>query len=72
MDLPPEIVAKIVATQAQQRTSDGKSAGGTSGDCGSININSNDKKSSSGIKEMSGKQSTTVITGPVINMPKCK
>ncbi len=40
--------------------------------CGSVNINSNNSdKSNSGIKEMFGKQSTTIVTGPVINMASC-
>lgn len=50
----------------------GKAPPGAKGDCGSVNINSNDKKSNSGIKDMFGKQSTTIVTGPVINMANCK
>jgi predicted ATPase len=40
--------------------------------CGNVNINSQDNKSNSGIKDMFGKQSTTIVTGPVINMANCK
>ena len=42
------------------------------GECGNVNINSNDNKSNSGIKDMFGKQTTTIVTGPVINMANCK
>src|SRR5258706_6882173 len=76
MDLDPDIMAKILKEKSR-RNSDGNAAGGgiagsSSKDCGTVNINSNDKKSNSGIKDMFGKQSTTVITGPVINMANCK
>ena len=50
----------------------GEQGSGGGGGCGTVNINSNDKKSNSGIKDMFGKQSTTIVTGPVINMANCK
>ena len=80
MDLDPDISAKILKEKAKRNpgaTPAGNStagAGGSSG-CGQVNINSansSDKKSASGLSEMFGKQSTTVITGPVINMANCK
>ena len=78
MDLDADINAKIFKEKARQASRNSQSggsgdvAGGSSSDCGSVNINSNDKKSNSGIKDMFGKQSTTIVTGPVINMAKCK
>ncbi|MEO8104281.1 MAG: hypothetical protein ABI790_17340 [Betaproteobacteria bacterium] len=76
MDLDPDIQAKIMKEKSKRNTS-GDAAAGTPGsssskDCGTVNINSTDKKSNSGIKDMFGKQSTTIITGPVINMANCK
>jgi hypothetical protein len=80
MDLEPEMTAKIVKEKSKHSIAQGMKAGrgaegGSSSDCGSVNINSggNDKKSTtSGIKEMFGKQSTTIVTGPIINMANCK
>ena len=73
MDLDPEITAKILKEKSRRvSTEPGSAAGGSSKDCGTVNINSNDKKSNSGIKDMFGKQSTTIVTGPVINMANCK
>jgi hypothetical protein len=80
MDLDVDILAKIGkekskgtiqgAMKSTSAEGDGK---GSSSDCGNVNINSgNDKKSNSGLKEMFGKQSTTIVTGPVINMANCK
>ena len=82
MDLDVDILAKITKEKSkgstisdgmmQGRDSSGAASGSKSG-CGNVNINSNtDKKSNSGIKEMFGKQSTTIVTGPVINMANCK
>ncbi len=78
-DMDADILAKIgkeksrkgsIADGIKASTSQG---GSENSDCGSVNINSNnDKKSNSGIKEMFGKQSTTIVTGPVINMANCK
>ena len=78
-DLDPEISAKIHLQKSktstiadgmkQGRVPDGDASGGS---C-SININSNNQpKSNSGIREMFGKQSTTIVTGPVINTANCK
>ena len=78
MDMGVEINAKISkekskrnALAASMNKGSGPGGGG-GGDCGSVNINSNDKKSNSGIRDMFGKQSTTIVTGPVINMANCK
>lgn len=78
MDMGVEINAKIGKEKAKRNAlSAGIDMGGSAGapgktDCGSVNINSNDKKSNSGIKDMFGKQTTTIVTGPVINMANCK
>ena len=76
MDLDPDITAKILKEKSK-RNSMGEAGGGDVGsssskDCGTVNINSSDKKSNSGIKDMFAKPSTTIITGPVINMANCK
>lgn len=81
MDLDPDIAAKIVKEKSKRSTiaegmKQGRGPGGSSNDCGTVNINSSgsgkDQKSNSGIKEMFGKQQTTIVTGPVINMANCK
>lgn len=75
MDVDADIVATIGKEKAKQRKkAPGQQGqpGDKSGECGSVNINSNDNKSNSGIKDMFGKKSTTVIAGPVINMSNCK
>jgi hypothetical protein len=77
MDLDVDITAKILKEKSR-RNSVGEAGGSnvaSSKDCGSVNINSsnnNDKKSISGLQDMFGKQSTTIVTGPVINMANCK
>lgn len=77
MDMGTDITAKITkekskkSSLAQNMKSKDGSGGGSDG-CGVVNINSNEKKSNSGVKEMFGKQSTTIVTGPVINMANCK
>lgn len=77
MDMGTEINAKIGKEKSKRSmmsagmNSEQGSGSGSSG-CGTVNINSNDKKSNSGIKDMFGKQSTTIVTGPVINMANCK
>ena len=76
MTLDPETTAMILKEKSKRNTS-GEIGGGIPGsksskDCGTVNINSNDKKSNSGIKDMFGKPSTTIVTGPVINMANCK
>ena len=77
MDMGVEINAKIGKEKSKKsmmsagQNAEQGSGGGSSG-CGTVNINSNDKKSNSGIKDMFGKQSTTIVTGPVINMSNCK
>ena len=78
MDLDPEMQAKIMKEKSK-RSSVGEAGGGAVGeksgskdDCGSVNINSNDKKSNSGIGQIMGKSTTTIVTGSIINMAKCK
>ena len=71
-DLDPEIAAKIHLEKGRRQQPIGEIGGVSSKDCGTVNINSNDKKSNSGIRDMFGKPTTTVITGPVINLAKCK
>jgi len=81
----PSLEAETVATITKEKSKKSTIAEGVaastdrkkqgSQDCGSVNINSNsnqDRKSVSGIKDMFGKQSTTIVTGPVINMANCK
>jgi hypothetical protein len=81
MDMGVEITAKIGmekskrnALAASMNRGGGSDGGysGSGGECGNVNINSNEKKSNSGIKDMFGRQTTTIVTGPVINMAKCK
>ncbi len=77
-DIDVDIAAKIYKEKSRSSTiADGMKQGrapdgNVGGDC-SININSNNApKSNSGIREMFGKQSTTIVTGPVINTANCK
>jgi hypothetical protein len=78
MDLDASTNATIMKEKSKRRNME--QPGGGSGDgssssssgCGQVNINNNDKKSNSGIKDMFGKQQTTIVTGPVINMANCK
>jgi hypothetical protein len=79
MDLAPEIAAKIGMEKSKRSTiADGmkEGRGGSSKDCGTVNVASggsgSDNKPSSAIKEMFGKQQTTIVTGPIINMANCK
>lgn len=75
MDVEADTLATISKEKAKQRRSAGKkteSGPNASSECGNVNINSNDNKSNSGIKDMFGKKSTTIVTGPVINMANCK
>lgn len=79
MDLDADINAKIGKEKAKKsgissiKAKDGgDSASDGKGGCGNVNINSNQQKSNSGIKDMFGKQTTTIVTGPVINMASCK
>jgi hypothetical protein len=78
-DMDMDITAKIMKEKSRRGGTiadgikQGRDGGSSGGECGSININSNNApKSNSGIREMFGKQNTTIITGPVINMPNCK
>lgn len=81
MDLDPDIAAKIGKEKSKRSTiaegmKEGRIPGSSSSkDCGTVNIasgGSQDKKSNSGIREMFGKQQTTIVQGPVINMANCK
>lgn len=79
-DMDMDITAKIMKEKSKRSSiadgmkqgRDKESSSGSSSDCGSINIGNSAPKSNSGIREMFGKQNTTIITGPVINMPNCK
>lgn len=77
-DMDMDITAKIMKEKSRRGGTiadgikDGRDGSSSGGECGSININNNAPKSNSGIREMFGKQNTTIITGPVINMPNCK
>jgi hypothetical protein len=78
MDLDPEISAKILKEKAKRDPSAmpaGNSGGGSSSNCGQVNIGNSgtpDKKSISGLDSMFGKQTTVVVQGPVINTANCK
>lgn len=77
LDVEADTLATIGKEKAKQRRSavaGKKTENGSNGssECGNVNINSNDNKSNSGIKDMFGKKSTTIVTGPVINMANCK
>ncbi len=79
MDLSPDIAAKIGMEKSKRSTiADGMKAGqgsnGKNSDCGSVNIASGDKDKDkkSFIGDMMGKQTTTIVTGPIINMANCK
>lgn len=82
MDLDPDIAAKIGKEKSKRSTiaegmKEGRIPGSSSSkDCGTVNIASGgkpaDQKSNSGIREMFGKQQTTIVQGPVINMANCK
>ena len=80
MDLTPDISAKIGMEKSKHSTiADGMKAGqasGSSKDCGTVNVASGSSgagnKPSDSIKEMFGKQQTTIVTGPIINMANCK
>jgi hypothetical protein len=78
-DLDPDISAKILKEKAKRNpgaTPAGNSGGSNSSSsgCGQVNINSNDnsKKKISGIGDIMGNKSTTIVTGDVINMANCK
>jgi len=76
-DLDPDISAKILKEKAKRNpgaTPAGNSTGGGSQGCGQVNINSNDnsKNKISGIGQIMGNKSTTIVTGDVINMANCK
>ena len=79
MDIDPDMQAKIMKEKSK-RSSVGEAGGGAIGEsgskdkdeCGNVNINSNEKKSNSGIGAIMGKSTTTIVTGPIINMARCK
>lgn len=80
MNLDPDITARLILEKSKQRSTGApaaasSSSSGSSSDCGSVNIGNStsaDKKSSSGIADMFGKQNITVVNGPVINTANCK
>ena len=81
-DLDPEMMAKLLRERARQQAAndDATNEGAydyaslTDGNpCGNVVINSNNQpRSNSGISGMFGKESVTIITGPVINAANCK
>jgi hypothetical protein len=82
-DLEPELAAKLLKEKARQKAADGSRNGAADGfdtsfsnesnPCGNVVINSNNPPTSnSGIRDMFGKESVTIITGPVINAANCK
>lgn len=80
LDLSPDLLSKLLKEKSRQssiadgiKASTDRGGSGSSSECGTVNINSNNSNQSvSGIKQMFGKQSTTIITGPVINAANCK
>ena len=70
MDLDPDLKAKVLKEQSKRNPLLSGKEGGA--ECGTVNINSNEKKSNSGIGNIMGKQSTTIVMGPVINTANCK
>ena len=72
MDLDPDLKAKIMKEQSKRNPLLSGKEGGSGAECGTVNINSNEKKSNSGIGNIMGKQSTTIVMGPVINTANCK
>jgi hypothetical protein len=78
MDLDADINAKIGKEKAKKNgmstlnAKGGAESADSKSGCVNVNINSNQQKSNSGIKDMFGKQTTTIVTGPVINMASCK
>jgi hypothetical protein len=76
-DLDTDITAKILKEKSKRNPGAmpaGNSSGGGSSGCGQVNINSNDdsKNKISGIGQIMGNKSTTIVTGDVINMANCK
>ena len=76
MDLDSSTNATIMKEKSKRRNMEqaggGDGSSSSSSNCGQVNINNNDKKSNSGLKDMFGKTQTTIVTGPVINMANCK
>ncbi|MDR3323001.1 MAG: hypothetical protein LBS89_02220 [Zoogloeaceae bacterium] len=79
-DLDPEMMAKLLRERANQQAANGGATVDSSvtsvtdsNPCGNVIINSNNQSNSnSGIRDMFGKESVTIITGPVINAANCK
>jgi hypothetical protein len=79
-DLDAEMSAKLFKERAAQNVQNNALKSGTAGGaatdsnaCGNVNINSNNQaKNNSGLKDMFGKESVTIITGPVINAANCR
>jgi hypothetical protein len=80
-DLNPEITAKLMKEKARQKASshdaEESDAGSSpavsdSNSCGNVVINSNPKPTNSGIREMFGKESVTIVTGSVVNASNCR
>jgi hypothetical protein len=80
-DLAPEMAAKLMKEKARQKASsqnkdesgaDSSAAVTDSNSCGNVVINSNPKPTNSGIREMFGKESVTIVTGSVVNASNCR
>jgi hypothetical protein len=81
MDLTPDISAKIGMEKSKHSTiadgmKQGQGSSSSNPNCGTVNVASGSSgagnKPSDSIKEMFGKQQTTIVTGPIINMANCK
>jgi hypothetical protein len=79
-DLDAELSAKLLKAKASQTVrsnavkNDPAATAADSSNCGNVNINSNNQaqNNNSGIKNMFGKESVTIVTGPVINAANCR
>lgn len=73
LDVDPGLQAKIAREKLKQtRASSGGDAGGASNNgCGQIDIG-NDDSSKRGSNQVSQRDKTVIVTGPVINATKCQ
>ncbi|MDR1463204.1 MAG: hypothetical protein LBI68_08745 [Azoarcus sp.] len=81
-NLDAEMSAMLLKAKASQgamqrsissKNSDSADATADSDACGNVNINSNNQaQDNSGLKDMFGKESVTIVTGPVINAANCR
>jgi hypothetical protein len=77
----PEMAVKLLKEKAHQKASshgadesdtDSSDAMTDSNSCGNIAISSNPTPSNSGVREMFGKESVTIVTGSVVNASNCR